>query len=78
MDSSRIEGTAQDLGGKVKDAAGGLTGDGGLQAEGKADQGIGQLKDLGGRAIDFARKQPVAAAGIALVAGLLLGRGSKR
>ena len=78
MDSNRIEGTAQDLGGKVKDAVGGLTGDTGLQAEGKADQGIGQLKNFGGRAIDFAKKQPLVAAGITLVAGVLLGRGSKR
>ncbi len=30
MDDNRIEGTAQDLGGKVKDAIGGLTGDPGL------------------------------------------------
>ena len=78
MDSSRIEGTAQDLGGKVKDAVGGLTGDPGLQAEGKADQGIGQIKDFGGRAIDFVRKQPLVAAGLTLVVGVLLGRGSKR
>lgn len=78
MDSSRIEGTAQDLGGKVKDAVGGLTGDTSLQAEGKADQGIGQLKDFGGKAIDFAKAQPLAAAGITVLLGFLLGRGSKR
>ncbi len=78
MDDSQIEGTAQDLGGKVKNAVGGLTGDTSLQAEGKADQGIGQLKAFGGKAIDFAKKQPLAAAGITLVVGVLLGRGSKR
>ena len=78
MDSSQVEGTAQDLGGKAKDAIGGLTGDTSLQAEGKADQGIGQLKNLGGKAIDFAKKQPLVAAGITLVVGVLLGRGSKR
>ena len=78
MNNSQIEGTAQDLGGKVKDAVGGLTGDASLQAEGKADQGIGQLKSFGGKAVDFAKKQPLVAAGITLVVGLLLGRGSKR
>ncbi len=78
MDSDRIEGTAQDLGGKVKDAVGGLTGDAGLQAEGKADRGIGQLKSLGGKAVDFAKEQPVLAAGITLAVGVLLGRGSRR
>ncbi len=78
MDNSQVEGTAQDLGGKVKDAVGGLTGDTSLQAEGKADQGVGQLKEFGGKAIDFAKKQPLLAAGITLVVGVLLGRGSKR
>ncbi len=78
MDSSQVEGTAQDLGGKVKDAVGGLTGDTSLQAEGKADQGIGQLKAFGDKAVDFAKKQPLLAAGITLVVGVLLGRGSKR
>ena len=77
MDSSQVEGTAQDLGGKVKDAVGGLTGDSSLQAEGKADQGVGQLKKFGGQALDFAKRQPLVAVGITLVVGLLLGRGSK-
>ena len=52
MDSDRVEGTASDLKGKVKDAVGGLTGDSKTQAEGKADQlsgkvqrGYGQVKD---------------------------------
>ena len=78
MDSSQVEGTAQDLGGKVKDAVGGLTGDTSLQAEGKADQGIGQLKAFGVKSVDFAKKLPLLAAGITLVVGVLLGRGSKR
>ena len=78
MDSSQVEGTAQNLGGKVKDAIGGMTGDTSLQAEGKADQGLDQLKSFGGKAIDFAKKQPLVAVGITLVVGVLLGRGSKR
>ena len=52
MDSDRVEGTASDLKGKVKDAVGGLTGDSQTQAEGKGDQlsgkvqrGYGQVKD---------------------------------
>ena len=77
MDSNQVEGTTQDLGGRVKDAVGGLTGDTSLQAEGKADQGIGQLKGFGGKAIDFAKAQPLLAAGITLLVGVLLGRGSK-
>ena len=39
------EGTASNLKGKLKDAAGGLTGDSSLQAEGKLDQAKGKIQD---------------------------------
>lgn len=42
---NNITGALKDLGGKVKDAVGGLTGDSSLQAEGKLDQGEGKLQD---------------------------------
>ena len=45
MDEDRIKGSASDIGGKVKDAAGGLLGDNKMQAEGKADQLSGQLQN---------------------------------
>ena len=44
------EGKADNLKGKVKDAAGGLTGDSSLQAEGKMDQLKGKAKDTLGKA----------------------------
>jgi uncharacterized protein YjbJ (UPF0337 family) len=44
-----LEGKFDNLKGKVKDAAGGLTGDTGLQAEGKLDQAGGKLKDAFGK-----------------------------
>lgn len=44
------EGTVDNLKGKVKDAAGGLTGDSSLQAEGKWDQVKGKAKDALGDA----------------------------
>ena len=37
-DHDRIEGAAKNIGGKIKEAAGKVTGDTKLQAEGKADQ----------------------------------------
>ena len=82
MDENRIEGTAKDLGGKVQDAVGGLTGDGSVQARGKANQAAGQAQDVYGQVVDevtsFARDQPVAAllsaAGVGLVLGYLLRR----
>ena len=44
------EGNADQMKGKVKDAAGGLTGDSSLQAEGKWDQTKGKAKDAMGDA----------------------------
>jgi uncharacterized protein YjbJ (UPF0337 family) len=52
MDENRIEGAVQETVGKVEDAAGGLTGDAGLQADGKFDQVIGTLKRNYGAASD--------------------------
>jgi uncharacterized protein YjbJ (UPF0337 family) len=42
---NNLTGKLKDLGGKVKDAVGGLTGDTSLQAEGKGDQLEGKLQD---------------------------------
>ena len=52
MDEDRVKGSATDIGGKVKDAAGGLLGDNKMQAEGKADQVSGQLQNAYGSAKD--------------------------
>ena len=55
MDEDRIKGAATNIGGKVKDAAGGLLGDSKTQAEGKADQASGQLQNAFGSAKDAVR-----------------------
>ena len=44
-----LEGKGDTLKGRLKDAAGGLTGDGSLQAEGKIDQLKGKAKDAIGK-----------------------------
>jgi uncharacterized protein YjbJ (UPF0337 family) len=54
MDQNRIEGAATNIGGKVKDAAGGLMGDSKTQAEGKMDQAKGQMQNTYGQAKDSA------------------------
>ncbi len=41
MDENRMKGAAGNIGGKVKDSVGGLTGDTKTQAEGKLDQAVG-------------------------------------
>lgn len=56
MDEDRVKGSASDIGGKVKDAAGGLLGDNKMQAEGKADQVSGQLQNAYGSAKDTLRE----------------------
>ena len=47
-DHDRIEGSAKNMGGKIKEGAGQLTGDSKLQAEGKADQVEGKVQNAVG------------------------------
>lgn len=54
-DHDRIEGSAKNMGGKVKEAAGDLTGDEKLKAEGKADQMEGKVQNAVGGAKDAMR-----------------------
>ena len=49
MDKDRVKGSATNMGGKAKEAAGNLTGDSKLQGEGKADQAKGKIQNaIGG------------------------------
>jgi uncharacterized protein YjbJ (UPF0337 family) len=50
MNEDEIKGLAQDAVGKLKDGAGGLTGDPSLQAEGKIDQAAGKIQGQFGTA----------------------------
>jgi uncharacterized protein YjbJ (UPF0337 family) len=82
MNTDRIEGVARDVGGKIQDAAGGLTGDAVTQLRGKAEQVAGKTQRAYGQAVDgvrdFAQDQPVgallAALGVGVALGLVLGR----
>jgi uncharacterized protein YjbJ (UPF0337 family) len=44
-DSDRVEGSAKNMGGKVKEGLGNLTGDSKLKAEGKGDQAEGKIQN---------------------------------
>ena len=55
MDTGRIKGVAQQAKGAVKDAAGKVTGDTKLQAEGKADKAAGKVQNTAGGAKDAVR-----------------------
>jgi len=57
MDKDRIEGAGKQAKGAIKDAAGKLTGDAKLQAEGKADKLKGKIQNAVGGARDAARDE---------------------
>ena len=84
MDENTIKGAVTEGTGKLKDAAGGLTGDTSLQGEGKLDQLTGGAQREFGDTIDEAQDQlegvvavirdrPLVSIGIATGAGFLLG-----
>ena len=56
MDENRVEGTARNLGGKVQEGFGRVTGNVRTQAEGLANQAAGAAQDLYGQAADTARE----------------------
>ncbi|CEF55446.1 CsbD family protein [Acetobacter ghanensis] len=81
---NKIEAKARDVQGHVKDAAGGLTGDIGLQADGKFDQFAGHVQEDFAdlyeegesaleKAVTFVRDKPLLSLGIVSVVGVLLG-----
>ena len=54
-DHDRIEGAARNMGGKAKEAAGKVTGDEKLKAEGRADQVEGKVQNAVGGVKDSLR-----------------------
>lgn len=54
-DHDRVEGAAKNIGGKIKEAAGKLTGDEKLKAEGRADQIEGKVQNAVGGLKDTLR-----------------------
>jgi uncharacterized protein YjbJ (UPF0337 family) len=55
MDKDRMEGAGRQVKGAVKDAAGKITGDKKLQAEGKIDKATGKAQTEFGKAKDAVR-----------------------
>jgi uncharacterized protein YjbJ (UPF0337 family) len=80
VDENEFEGTARDLGGKIQDAVGGLTGDTETQVRGKINQAAGKAQKTFGAAADEVRDNvsdnPLTAlgivAGVAFVLGYLM------
>jgi uncharacterized protein YjbJ (UPF0337 family) len=55
IDKDRTEGSAKNIGGKLKEGVGKLTGDSKTQAEGKADQAEGKVQNTFGGIKDTLR-----------------------
>jgi uncharacterized protein YjbJ (UPF0337 family) len=56
MDKDRIAGAGKEMKGQVKEAAGKMTGDAKLRAEGKSDKLEGKVQNAAGSAKDAARE----------------------
>ena len=57
MDRDRVEGAAKNVGGKIKEAAGKVTGDEKLKREGQADQVAGKVQNVVGGVKDKLREE---------------------
>jgi uncharacterized protein YjbJ (UPF0337 family) len=56
MDKDRIKGKAKQVEGRVRDAAGGLTGNTSEQIKGKVEQAEGKIQEEWGKSKDAVRK----------------------
>ena len=56
MDKDRVEGAAKNVGGKIKEAAGKMTGDEKLKREGQVDQVAGKVQNTVGGVKDKLRE----------------------
>ena len=89
MDENRVEGTLRNVGGKVQEGVGRVTGDAKTRTEGMANQAMGAAQDAYGQAADAVRdttetldqwlratieNQPYTTALVAVGIGWLLGR----
>jgi uncharacterized protein YjbJ (UPF0337 family) len=57
LDKDRVEGAAKNVGGKIKEAAGKVTGDEKLKREGQADQVVGKVQNTVGGVKDKLREE---------------------
>ncbi|GBQ28669.1 hypothetical protein AA0472_2769 [Acetobacter estunensis NRIC 0472] len=80
----KVEGVVDQAKGRVKDAVGGLTGDAGMQADGKVDQFAGMAREefadlyeegegLIEKGVTFVRDKPLLSLGIVAAVGTFLG-----
>ncbi len=77
VDENRVEGTARNIGGKVQDAVGAVTGDAATQARGQMNRAAGSAQNAHGQAVEedrnYASDQPVVALLSAMTLGFVFG-----
>jgi len=82
VDENRIEGTVRNVGGKVGEAVGRLTGDASIEIRGKAQEAAGIAQNAYGQVVDevkgFASDKPVVALLAAMGIGVVLGFALRR
>ena len=78
MNIDTIAGEGTNMKGRFKESLGDATGDPALRQDGAADQLSGNLRKGVGALRDFARNQPLAAAAVAGLVGVVLFGGSRR
>ena len=72
--SDRLEGTARDMGGRVQETVGDMTGDSKTQARGLYNQASGQAQQAASQVSDLIKDQPIVATLLAIGFGYILGR----
>ena len=77
VNENRVEGAARNIGGKIQDAVGAVTGDAETQARGQMNRAAGSAQNAYGQAVDevksFATDQPVVALLSAMALGVVIG-----
>jgi uncharacterized protein YjbJ (UPF0337 family) len=72
--NDRIEGIAREVGGRVQEGVGKLTGDTQTQAEGATNRVAGQAQQAAAQFSDVIKAQPVVSTLVAVAIGYVLGR----
>lgn len=82
VDENEFEGAARNIGGKIQDAVGGLTGNADIQARGKFNQAAGKAQQTFGQAADELRDNvsasPLTALAVTAAAFFALGYLARR
>ena len=72
--SDRVEGIARELGGRVQEGVGKITGDARTEAEGQVNRVAGQAQQAAAQFSDVIKAQPAVSVLVAVAVGYVLGR----